>query len=414
MHKAGKMNKRRVGDEMSSDPYVKREEERDDLFVDFDIDLFAELNEEFRENPMKKFSKSRPSKEKPVEVEKFEKKYASDGVELLAKHFGWDENPPKRVLEFGCGTGFISQFIKQTYPNAEVVCTEIYTDERWVEYPDIEFHEVDISTENYDFLGSFDAIVSFVVFEHVRLPFEALSALYNLLEPGGMLYFSSNLQRGWSASHRYREVFFPWPHLLFQDSVFAEYYEKYLDRPPASGTITSWVNGMTPAHYRDYFRQIGFEQIIVKLSGGRWDEQVEEFYQRFINILGRYSKEDLDSSMMYALLRRPLLNDEVECLCIEHERDSSRFSWESVDGSSYYRVIIRDEKEDEIVDKIEVEGLSYNFEWKERSVDPNFVHRAQYRYRIQHRETEDSGWLDSGNYIEIIPPPAKTSRKKKL
>ena len=397
---------------MGSDPYeIASVGEDSELFINFDVELFAELNEEFKDDPMKKFSQARPSEKDVEETEKFERKYASDGVEMLAKYFGWDENPPRRVLEFGCGTGFISQHIKQTYPSAEVVCTEIYTDEKWVEYPDVSFHEVDITTQDYDFLGRFDAIVSFVVFEHVRLPFEALSALYELLEPGGMLYFSSNLHRGWSASHRYREVYFPWPHLLFQDSVFAEYYEKYLGREPSAGTITSWVNGMTPAHYRDYFRQIGFEPTIVRFTGGRWDDNVEEFYQRFINILGRYSKEDLDSSMMYALLRRPPVEGELDCLCKEERRDPTPISWDPVENAQSYRIIIRDEKQDVITDKIETRGVTFSIDWNMREVDLGFIHRAQYRYRIQYRESEDLGWVDMGDYLEIIPPPKTSVRR---
>ena len=148
--------------------------------------------------------------------------------------------------------------------------------------------------------------MSFVVFEHVCLPYESLQSLYNLLEPNGQLYFSSCLWRGTAASHRYREILFPWPHLLFQDKVFAEYYEKYLNKKVSASTIPSWVNGWTPAHYRDAFRQIGYEIVDIEFTGIKWDDKVEQFYQRFINILGKFTKEDLGSSMLYTTLKKPL------------------------------------------------------------------------------------------------------------
>ena len=240
----------------------------------------------------------------PVDI--YERKYAKDRITELTKKFGWDKNPPKRILEFGCGSGFISAYLKELYPSTEVVCTEIYTDKKWERYSNISFNVLDISKDDYSHLGKFDYIMSFVVFEHVRLPYECLQSLYNLLEPNGQLYFSSCLWRGTAASHRYREILFPWPHLLFQDKVFAKYYEKYLNKKTSTSTIPSWVNGMTPAHYRDAFREIGYEIVDFKLTGIDWNEKVEQFYQRFINILGKFTKEDLKSSMLYTTLKKPL------------------------------------------------------------------------------------------------------------
>ena len=41
-------------------------------------------------------------------VDIWERNYAKDRIKELTEKFEWDKNPPKRVLEFGCGSGFIS------------------------------------------------------------------------------------------------------------------------------------------------------------------------------------------------------------------------------------------------------------------------------------------------------------------
>lgn len=60
---------------------------------------------------------------------------------------------------------------------------------------------------------------------------------------GRCLRLSANLYRGPQASHRYREVFFPWPHLLFEDGVFEAYYRHIGMRPARP----AWFNRLTAA-----------------------------------------------------------------------------------------------------------------------------------------------------------------------
>src|SRR5204863_6563140 len=73
-------------------------------------------------------------------------------------------------------------------------------------------------------LGRFDYIYSFSVWEHIVHPYTALVNARELLEPSGTMFLQAQLYCGPKASHRYREVFFPWPHLLFTDDVFEEFY----------------------------------------------------------------------------------------------------------------------------------------------------------------------------------------------
>ena len=60
------------------------------------------------------------------------------------------------------------------------------------------------------------------VWEHMEHPYAA--AVKDLLRPGGDSLNKRQLVP-WASSHRYRDVFFPWPHLLFDDDVFVEFHK---------------------------------------------------------------------------------------------------------------------------------------------------------------------------------------------
>jgi SAM-dependent methyltransferase len=154
----------------------------------------------------------------------------------------------------------------------------------------------DIATQPVRDLGRFDLIFSFSVWEHMRQPFEALRAAKQLLAPGGDLYVSANLYRGTQASHRYGEVFFPWPHLLFEDEVFEQFYAKR-GQP---GVRAAWVNRLTATEYARYFEELGFSALEVSYARTPIDQ---EFYQRFDDILSRFPREDLERNFIRAHLR---------------------------------------------------------------------------------------------------------------
>ena len=125
-----------------------------------------------------------------------------------------------------------------------------------------------------------------------------LRKAFELLRPGGRMYLSANLYRGPKASHRYREVFFPWPHLLFSDDVFAEFYVS-IGKTPARA---AWVNQLSVADYCNYFNLIGFELERLSFSKTPIDGP---FYRRFADKLERIPRFDLERDFLMAALRRP-------------------------------------------------------------------------------------------------------------
>jgi hypothetical protein len=121
---------------------------------------------------------------------------------------------------------------------------------------------------------------------------------FQLLRPGGTFHFIANLYRGPSASHRVKEVHFPWPHLLFTDDTMERYYASLGRKPKRS----AWVNRMTAGDYQVLFREVGFEVDSLDYITKPIDE---DLYRRFEDILGRYPRRDLERNFIEAVLRRP-------------------------------------------------------------------------------------------------------------
>ncbi|HEX7086549.1 MAG TPA: class I SAM-dependent methyltransferase [Vicinamibacterales bacterium] len=256
--------------------------------IRFDVDLFTELNEEYKERPLV------PRARNTADAAQMQSQGNRRAAALQKRY----DVRGLRTLEIGCGRGEV------TYAMArELGCDATGID--IVEYPEwadrrserVTLRTLDITSEDYSSLGTFDFIYSFAVWEHIRHPYAALKAAFNLLRPGGRMYLNANLYRGPKASHRYREVFFPWPHLLFTDEVFAEFYRRTYGKP----RYPAWVNRLVAAEYAQYFTEIGFRIDDLWFDTTPIDEP---FYARFESVLGRYPRTDLQRDFIHADLRR--------------------------------------------------------------------------------------------------------------
>ena len=264
--------------------------------IQYDLDLFEELNEQYSQN--------NAARDHANAIRRKDTNPLEDTVRRIAQvdkslHF----KSGMRILDIGCGRGYLSSILKQDY-GCEVVGVDIRTYPEWDDFQsesmDLRIH--DVSQMNNDALGTFDRILSLAVWEHMEHPFAGLTAVKELLKPEGqgLAYLSANLYRGPKASHRYREVFFPWPHLLFDDDVFMEFYR----RRGRNNVRAAWVNRLTVAHYEMYLRQLDFEVVRQWTTGTTIDE---EFYQRFIDKLGRYPRYDLEQDFLHMVIahKRP-------------------------------------------------------------------------------------------------------------
>jgi SAM-dependent methyltransferase len=254
----------------------------------FDVDLIDELNAEYASKPIA----PRPRDYAPTamfEAAQRRVKWAHHHVDLQGKD----------VLEIGCGSGVESWTIANNL-NARVHGVDVIQLSSWdtLSSDRCRFSCVDL-TEHSPFAdNTFDRIVSYTVWEHVRHPHALLKETFRILKPGGLQWLRANLYAGPKASHRYRDIFFPWPHLLFSDEVVRDWDIRH-GRPPKG---LSWVNRLTMHHYRAYFADVGFRLRRLDVQLAEFDEK---FYGRFEDVLGQFPRTDLSEDFFLAVLEKP-------------------------------------------------------------------------------------------------------------
>jgi cyclopropane fatty-acyl-phospholipid synthase-like methyltransferase len=255
----------------------------------YDISLFEQLNEEYISKPIKNsFPESDPDSEF---------KYARSRLFSLNKLLPLEG---KRILEVGCGRGYVSKVLATEY-KCSVVGVDIRERDQWnvlqSESPNLEYRVLDLSNENPFDIESFDLIISFAVWEHIIHPFTMLKECCKILKPSGAIYMIANLYRAPNASHRYREVFFPFPHLLFEDEVFSEYYMKHIGK----SMQPSRLNKLTYAQYKEYFKILNLRIEHERLRRTPLDKA---FYERFKDKLEPYPVFDLELEFFTVLLQK--------------------------------------------------------------------------------------------------------------
>jgi SAM-dependent methyltransferase len=255
--------------------------------VRFDIDLFEQLQAEYADRAID-----------PVPQGKAESRPERARRRLQLVHETIDL-ADKRVLEIGCGTGFEVWYVAHHF-ESDAHGIDVSERKAWASLRDERTHlslqDIGQRTTYPD--GHFDRIISFTVWEHIRHPFAALQETFRILRPGGLMWMKANLQRGANASHLTASVAFPYPHLLFTDEVFEEYFR----RRGEPGGRPAWVNAVTWAQYEGYFRDVGYETRMLRFTERALDEA---FYKRFEDVLGRYPRFDLTRDFFTVVLEKP-------------------------------------------------------------------------------------------------------------
>jgi len=255
----------------------------------YDVALLEELNAEYRDRPLV----PRPPS------------YADGALaEAARRRVGWVDDMVGlgglRTLEIGCGNGFeVWSLAHNLGCDAHGVDVTHYRPWDQLAGERVHFSCADLADANPYPPNSFDRVLSFTVWEHVTHPYAMLKATYEVLKPGGLAWIRANLFAGPQASHRYREIFFPWPHLLFADQVVRDWDVAHGRRPIGH----AWVNRLSWLHYEYYADILGFEVAHRAFTETPIDE---EFYTRFEDVLGRYPRTDLRRDYLLMVLRKPL------------------------------------------------------------------------------------------------------------
>lgn len=117
------------------------------------------------------------------------------------------DSSPLRILEIGCGTGLLTRHLQASFPDAEIVASDISSDmiEVAQKRGDIGAHFLVMDGEAPAFDAPwFDLIVSSLAFQWFSDLPTALDRLLGLLRPGGSLMFATMAQRSfheWRAAH---------------------------------------------------------------------------------------------------------------------------------------------------------------------------------------------------------------------
>lgn len=254
----------------------------------FDVELMEELNREYESKPI------------VAEAPSYEPEAMADVAKrrLFGVHRSIDL-AGKRVLEIGCGNGYEVWYLAHHF-GSDAWGVDVVEREPWDVLADdrTHFECADITAKNPLPTGYFDRVISFVVWEHILHPRRAIKETFEMMAPGGIAWIRANLYRGPKASHLYREIFFPWPHLLFSEDVI----EEFLRRTDKHWLHPVWVNRLSWLEYERAFLDAGFRIKALTFDESPFDE---EFYQRFEHMLGRYPRWDLTKDFFTVVLEKP-------------------------------------------------------------------------------------------------------------
>jgi SAM-dependent methyltransferase len=254
----------------------------------YDVELLEKLNAEYAGSPI---VPSPPSYSPTALADSAQRRvrWVHDMVGLAGR----------RTLEIGCGNGFeVWSLAHNLDCDAYGVDVAHYLPWDQLAGHRVHFECADLSVENPFPKDHFDRVLSFTVWEHVTHPHAMLQATWDLLKPGGLAWIRANLHAGPQASHRYRDINFPWPHLLFSDEVIREWDVAHGRKPIGH----AWVNRLSWLHYEYYADQLGFE---IAHRGFTETPIDENFLLRFEDILGRYPRADLRRDYLLLVLRKP-------------------------------------------------------------------------------------------------------------
>lgn len=148
----------------------------------------------------------------------FKKEYFDDLMRMEEKNFwfrarnrilswviGTYASPFEKMLEIGCGTGFVLSGLRRAFPRSELSGSEIFLNglqfaaER---LPDVTLMQMDARAipfeEHYDIIGAFD------VLEHIKEDEDVLRQVHQALKPGGHLVLTVPQHKWlWSAMDDY-------------------------------------------------------------------------------------------------------------------------------------------------------------------------------------------------------------------
>lgn len=156
----------------------------------------------------------------------------------------------KTILDVGCGVG------RKSYELAKAGAEKVIgidTSRRNIEVsqkmaagePHVSFICAESGSLIPNHNNAFDYIISFTVFEHVEDVVRVLQELYELQRPGGKNIIVYNHYFDRYGSHLKEFIYFPWPQLIWPESVLFNFWNSRLAEAQHHGGM-----GYFPANYQ--------------------------------------------------------------------------------------------------------------------------------------------------------------------
>jgi SAM-dependent methyltransferase len=157
--------------------------------------------------------------------------------------------------------------------------------------------------------GTFDAIISFEVLEHVRDPAAAFAAMYRLLKPGGVGYHDYNPFFSHIGGHSLCTLDFAWGHARLDRADFERYLRELrpTEADQAMRFYTESLNRMTLAGVRAAVEAAGLELLALLpwLDRSLVPEQTADAVREVQRTYPDAKVEDLLATFVAVIVRRP-------------------------------------------------------------------------------------------------------------
>jgi len=114
------------------------------------------------------------------------------------------DTAPTKILEIGCGTGFLTKLLVQKYPDSQITATDIsgkMIEKCKSKLPFIHFEKTD--GETYEPTTKYDLIISNMTVQWFDNPVTGIDRLKEFLNPNGSLLFST---LGDKSFYQWREI----------------------------------------------------------------------------------------------------------------------------------------------------------------------------------------------------------------
>ena len=144
-----------------------------------------------KEKLKRRFSRNAKNYDKYANVQK---KMGSFLVGNLEKHTIIECSQIKKILEVGCGTGYVTRKLANDYPNAQITAVDIAPGMIELVKSTIQNNNVDFicaDIEEIDLIGNYDLIVSNATFQWFNDFENTVGRLIGLLSENGTLCFST-------------------------------------------------------------------------------------------------------------------------------------------------------------------------------------------------------------------------------